>query len=195
MSHHTLLVTVDNRPGVLQRVAGLLRRRSFAVSWLTVAKTEDPACMRLTVAVDTRGTPTRLVTENLYKLVEVRAIETLSGEATAARELVLLRVRADSATRAEVLQLGQLHGARLVEVLPNSLVLEMSGASAEVSRLVALLRPFGILAMTRTGALGLPAATAEWATGEAESEPLTARSLRVTPRTGYSRPLAAREGA
>ncbi|HEV8632045.1 MAG TPA: acetolactate synthase small subunit [Thermoanaerobaculia bacterium] len=186
--HHTLVVTVDNQPDALQRVAGLLRRKNFGVQSLTVAATEDPGTSRLTVVVDSRTSSPRLVTENLYKLIAVRRVADLAEEPGVARELVLLRVRAGSATRAEVLQLAQLQGARVVEVSPASLVLEMSATSVDIARLVALLRPFGILAMTRSGALALPAAAPE------EWEDALAPALLSTNGASFIEPLAEREG-
>ena len=186
--HHTLVVTVDRQPAALQRVVGLLRRRNFAVDGLTVAATEDPATQRLTVVVDGRRSCPRRIAANLEKLVDVRRVVDLVEDAGLARELVLLRVRTGAKNRGEVLQLAQLHGARVAEVSPASLVLELAAAPAEIARLVALLRPFGIVAMTRSGALALPGGARE------EWEDAIAPTLLVAEGSGFIAPLAEREG-
>lgn len=152
---HTLVATVENKPGVLNRVASLFRRRNFNIASLTVGETEDPAISRMTIVVDTQHTQPHIVTENLYKLVNVIQVEDLTERPSVIRDLVLVRVRADAASRQEIMQFSELFRARIVDIGRASLTLEMTGRPDKIDHFVHTLEPFGIQELIRTGVVAM----------------------------------------
>lgn len=152
---HTLVATVENKPGVLNRVASLFRRRNFNIASLTVGETEDPAISRMTIVVDTKTTKPHIVTENLYKLVNVLEVRNLTEEASVQRDLVLVKVQTNGTTRAELMQFATLYQAKIVSVAHDALIMEMTGEPREVDNFIAIVRPFGIYEMVRTGVVAM----------------------------------------
>jgi len=150
----TVAVYVDDAPGVLNRVASLFRRRAFNIVSLTVGHTERAGESRMTVVVDADTAPAR-VEANLYKLIDVRRVEVLSTRASVTRDLAMIKVATSPLSRAEVMQLVHVFRARVVDVAPESLIVEITGSEDKVDGLVDVLRPFGILEMVRTGRVAM----------------------------------------
>jgi acetolactate synthase-1/3 small subunit len=147
----TFAVYVDNKPGVLNRVASLFRRRAFNIESLTVGHTEQPGISRMTIVVDTDERGARLVEANLYKLIPVRKVDNISKAPTIARDLALIKVAAMGDARTQVMQLVDVYRARIVDVSPESLVVETTGAEDKIDSLLDVLRPYGVTEMVRTG--------------------------------------------
>lgn len=152
---HTLVARVQDEPGVLNRVASLFRRRAFNIESLTVGQSETRDYSRMTVVVDTARVPARLVEESLRKLVPVAEVRDVTDLPTVDRDLALIRVRCAPADRAEVAQLADIFRGRIVDVAPESVIVEVTGDGAKVDGLVDLLRPRGILEMVRTGKVAM----------------------------------------
>ena len=157
--NHTFAVYVDNKPGVLNRVASLFRRRAFNIESLTVGHTHEPGMSRMTVVVDTDEYGARRLEANLYKLVPVRRVENLSTRAAIARDLALIKVAATGDTRAQVMQLVDVYRARVVDVSPDSLVIEATGTEDKIDSLLEVLRPYGVSEMVRTGLVAMARGT------------------------------------
>jgi acetolactate synthase I/III small subunit len=152
---HTFAVYVDNKPGVLNRVASLFRRRAFNIESLTVGHTEQPGVSRMTVVVDTDEYGARRLEANLYKLVPVKRVDNITAKPTIARDLALIKVAASAAERAHVMQLVEVYRARVVDVSPESLVIETTGTEDKIDSLIEVLRPYGLIEMVRTGRVSL----------------------------------------
>ena len=152
---HTLVARVQDEPGVLNRVASLFRRRAFNIESLTVGQSETRDYSRMTVVVDTARAPARLVEESLRKLVPVAEVLDVTDLPTVDRDLALIRVRCAPSDRAEVAQLADIFRGRIVDVAPESVIVEVTGDGAKVDGLVDLLRPRGILEMVRTGKVAM----------------------------------------
>jgi acetolactate synthase I/III small subunit len=156
---HTFAVYVDNKPGVLNRVSSLFRRRAFNIESLTVGHTETAGISRMTVVVDTDAYGARRLEANLYKLVPVRRVENLSTRAQISRDLALIKVSAAGDTRAQVMQLVDVYRARVVDVSPESLVIEATGTEDKIDSLLEVLRPYGVSEMVRTGLVAMARGT------------------------------------
>ena len=156
---HTFAVYVDNKPGVLNRVSSLFRRRAFNIESLTVGHTETPGVSRMTVVVDTDEYGARRLEANLYKLVPVRRVENLSSRAQISRDLALIKVAAGGDSRAQVMQLVDVYRARVVDVSPDSLVIEATGTEDKIDSLLEVLRPYGVVEMVRTGLVAMARGT------------------------------------
>jgi acetolactate synthase-1/3 small subunit len=152
---HTLVALVENKPGVLNRVASLFRRRNFNIASLTVGETETPEISRMTIVVDASRTNAALVEQNLLKLVNVIAVQDVTEEPIVARDLALIKVKANRETRGEIMQFVDIYRAKIVDVCADSLIVEVTGPEAKVQTLLDLLRPFGILEMVRTGRVAM----------------------------------------
>jgi len=152
---HTLSVLVENKPGVLVRVAGLFARRGFNIDSLVVAETEDESLSRMTITVGEQDRSVEQITKQLHKLVNVLKITTLDAEESVERELLLVKVKADVRTRPEIMQMVELFGARVADVGSEVLVIEMTGTREKVSAFTALLQPFGVVELMRTGRLAM----------------------------------------
>jgi acetolactate synthase I/III small subunit len=148
---NTFVVLVENVPGVLTRVASLIRRRGFNIESLTVGHTETPEVSRMTIVVDTDELGARRVEANLYKLINVLRIDNITGQPSVSRDLALVKVTATRETRTEIMQLAEAYRGRIVDVAPNSLMIEVTGNEDKVDSIVEVLRPYGILEMARTG--------------------------------------------
>ena len=152
---HTLSVLVENKPGVLTRVAGLFARRGFNIDSLVVAETEDPELSRMTITVDEQDRTVEQVTKQLHKLINVLKITDLDPAGSVERELLLIKVRASAQTRAEVMQMADMFSARIVDVTAEVLLIEMTGTREKVGAFIDVLRPFGIVEQMRTGRLAM----------------------------------------
>src|ERR1035441_5127364 len=148
---NTFMVYVENKPGVLTRVASLFRRRAFNIDSLTVGRTEKPEVSRMTITVDADRDQARRIEANLYKLVNVLLVENITNQSAIVRDLAMIRVAAKYETRSHVLELANVFRARVVDVAPESLTLEITGAEEKIDGLLELLRPYGALEMVRTG--------------------------------------------
>jgi acetolactate synthase I/III small subunit len=152
---HTLSVLVENKPGVLSRVAGLFTRRGFNIDSLAVSPTEDPERSRMTITVDTTRFPVEQMTKQLDKLINVIKIRDLDPATTVARELALIKVRADGGSRSEVIQLVEIFDARIIDVTPDSVTIQVTGETDELLNFEQLLRPFGVIELVKTGVVAL----------------------------------------
>ncbi len=152
---HTLVALVENKPGVLVRVAGLFRRRNFNIESLTVGHTEDPSLSRMTIVVDGAHTDITQVERNLAKLVHVVSLNDLTHQPIVSRDLALIKVNAEGANRAEIMQLVEIYRAKIVDVAHGSVMIEVTGTEQKVDSLVELFKPFGIVEMVRTGRVAM----------------------------------------
>ena len=167
---NTFVVYVDNKPGVLNRVASLVRRRAFNIESLTVGPTDQPMVSRMTVVVETDESGARRIESHLYKLVNVRRVDNITFVAAVSRDLAMIKVKATPETRSHLLQLVEVYRARVVDVAPGSLIVEITGTEDKISSLAEVLRPFGILEMVRTGRVAM--ARGEKSTTEGLAEPV-----------------------
>ena len=155
MSRHTLSVLVENKPGVLARVSALFARRSFNITSLAVGPTENPSVSRITVVVDVESQPLEQVTKQLNKLINVLKIVELDPEHSVQRELILVKVRADATTRADVVQVVALFRASVIDVAVDAVTIEATGRPDKIAALLAVLTPFGIREIVQSGAVAL----------------------------------------
>jgi acetolactate synthase I/III small subunit len=155
MTRHTLSVLVENKPGVLTRVAGLFARRAFNIHSLAVGPTEHEEISRITVVVDVDEHPLEQVTKQLNKLVHVIKIVELDADVSVQRELLLVKVKADAATRSGVLEVVELFRAHVVDVVPDTVVVEATGTAAKLDALLAALEPFGVREIVKSGTLAV----------------------------------------
>jgi acetolactate synthase-1/3 small subunit len=170
MMIHTFAVYVDNKPGVLNRVASLFRRRAFNIESLTVGKTEQAGISRMTVVVDTDEYGARRLEANLYKLIPVRRVDNIGLRATISRDLALIKVSVTGDVRAQVMQLVEVYRARVIDVSPESLVIEATGTEDKIDSLLDVLRPYGVVEMVRTGRVAM-----------ARGSATAARAVETTP--------------
>jgi len=152
---HTLSVLVENKPGVLTRVAGLFARRGFNIQSLTVGASEDPNLSRMTIVIDGAEHPIDQVTKQLHKLINVVKIRDLDPQSLVASELMLIKVAAEGEKRTDVLQIAEIFKAKIVDVERRSLVLRAVGATDKLEALLEMLQPIGVLEVTRTGIIAL----------------------------------------
>lgn len=151
----TFVVLVENKPGVLTRVASLFRRRAYNIESLTVGHTETPGVSRMTIVVDTDAEGAHHVEAHLYKLVNVLRVDNVTQRPNVTRELTLIKVATTARTRPEIFQLADVFRARIIDVSADSLVLELTGGMAKLDRLLEVLQPYGVLEMARTGTLAM----------------------------------------
>jgi acetolactate synthase-1/3 small subunit len=152
---HTLIAMMEDKPGVLNRVASLFRRRNFNIESLTVGHSEMPGISRMTIVVDGAKTGIQQVERQLAKLINVTDVQDVTHEPTVIRELALIKVDAVTPTRAEIVQLVDIFRAKIVDVATDSLMVEITGPENKIDSLVGLLRPFGIREMVRTGRVSM----------------------------------------
>ena len=152
---HILAILVENKPGVLTRIAGLFARRGFNIDTLAVGPTDDETVSRITLTLDGAVHPIDQVTKQLHKLVNVLKIRDLEPAATLARELALFKVSADADARAEVMQICEIFRAKVVDVSKRSVVVEVTGTQDKVDAFESLVRPFGLIEMARTGEIAI----------------------------------------
>ena len=152
---HILSILVENKPGVLTRIAGLFARRGFNIDTLAVGPTDDPALSRITLTLDGAMHPIDQVTKQLHKLVNVLKIRDLEPDETVARELALFKLSADAATRAEVLQFCEIFRGKVIDVTKRSLTIEVTGTQEKIEAFERIVRPFGLIEMARTGEIAI----------------------------------------
>jgi acetolactate synthase-1/3 small subunit len=152
---HTLVALVEDKPGVLNRVASMFRRRNFNIESLTVGHTDQPGVSRMTIVIDSTQTNAERVSANLYKLVNVIQIDDLTNLPSVIRDLAIIKVSARADRRAEIMQLVDVFRARIVDVASDSLIIEITGTEDKIEGFVDVLRPFGIIEMVRTGAVAM----------------------------------------
>ena len=152
---HVLSLLVEDKPGLLTRVAGLFARRGFNIESLAVGKSEIAGLSRITVVVDVEQLPLEQVTKQLNKLVNVIKIVELDPAQTVEREHMLIKVRVDNTTRSQILEAATLFRARIVDVAPDALVIEVTGDSAKVQALLRVLEPYGIREIAQSGLLAI----------------------------------------
>jgi acetolactate synthase-1/3 small subunit len=152
---HTLSILVENKPGVLTRIAGLFARRGFNIDTLAVGPTDDERISRITLTLDGAVHPIDQVTKQLHKLVNVLKIRDLEPAETLARELAMFKIATDGASRAEVMQICEIFRAKVVDVTKRSLVVEVTGTFDKVDAFERLVRPFGLIEMARTGEIAI----------------------------------------
>jgi acetolactate synthase-1/3 small subunit len=152
---HTLIAWMEDKPGVLNRVAGLFRRRNYNIESLTVGHSETLGISRMTFVVDGDARQLSQVQTQLAKLINVTEVQDVTDEPTVIRELALVKVHADSSNRAEILQLVDIYRASIVDVAMDSLVIQITGPEERVNSLLSLLDNFGIKEMVRTGRVAM----------------------------------------
>ncbi|MFC4336446.1 acetolactate synthase small subunit [Salininema proteolyticum] len=155
MSKHTLSVLVENKPGVLARMAGLFSRRGFNIDSLAVGETEHPGISRVTIVVDVEHQSLEQVTKQLNKLVHVLKIVELETHASVQRQLLLVKVRADAATRGQVLDAAGLFKARSIDVTPDTITFELTGNRDKIISFYEVMEPFGIRELVQSGTVAL----------------------------------------
>lgn len=155
----TFVVYVENKPGVLNRVASLFRRRGFNIESLTVGHAETEGVSRMTIVVDTDEHGARRIAAHLYKLVNVLSVDNITQTAAVHRELAIIKVTANADVRTHIMQLVDVFRARVVDVSPGSLMIEITGTEDKIDSLLDVLRPFGVLEMVRTGRVAMKRGT------------------------------------
>ena len=151
MTKHTLSVLVENKPGVLVRIAGLFSRRGFNIDSLAVGPTEHEEISRMTIVVNCEEHPLEQVTKQLNKLVNVLKIVELEPSQAVERELILIKVRADAEIRSKVLEIAEVFRARVVDVALDAVTVESTGSHGKLEALVRVLEPFGIKELVQSG--------------------------------------------
>ncbi|MEI6447068.1 MAG: acetolactate synthase small subunit [Actinomycetes bacterium] len=152
---HVLAILVENKPGVLTRIAGLFARRGYNIETLAVGPTDDPGYSRITLTVDGARHPIDQVTKQLHKLVNVLKIRDLEPGEAVQRELALFKIEADGAKRAELLQMVSIFRGNVVDVGPNTLVVEIIGTNEKIEAFEEMVRPLGLVEMARTGEIAM----------------------------------------
>jgi acetolactate synthase I/III small subunit len=155
VSRHTLSVLVENKPGVLARIAGLFSRRGFNIDSLAVGPTEHPEVSRMTIVVNVEESPLEQVTKQLNKLVEVIKVVELDRDASVNRELLLVKVKADAGSRGEVLELVQLFRAKVVDVGTDAVTIQIVGNQGKLDDFLRVLEPYGVRELVQSGVVAI----------------------------------------
>jgi acetolactate synthase I/III small subunit len=171
MSVHTLSVLVENKPGVLARIASLFSRRGYNIDSLAVGQTEHPEVSRMTIVVNVEDQPHEQVTKQLNKLVEVLKIVELDSSVAVERELILVKVRADATTRSQVLETVALFRAKVVDVAIDAVTIEATGDRGKLDALLRVLEPYGVRELVQSGRVAIGRG----------GRSITDRSLRPVP--------------
>lgn len=156
---HTLIILVHERPGSVDRVVGLLRRRRANMQTLTIGRSEQPDVARITAVTTDAEVAVEQLVEQIRKVVDVRQVTNLSSEQSILRELALIRVASDPQRSNEIIELGHQFGASIADIAPETITLEVTGNAEKLAKLVSLLEPFGIREMARTGSAAMPRGT------------------------------------
>ena len=152
---HTLVVLVENNPGVLAKVAGLFGRRGYNIESLVVSETENKKVSRMTIVVDGDDKIIEQVTKQLHKLIDVIKVNDVTSQETVDRQLLLIRVSTDTSTKMEIIQLMDVFRARIVSIGRKSLTIEATGDEAKIQAIINSLRPFGIKELVKTGNISI----------------------------------------
>jgi acetolactate synthase I/III small subunit len=184
-----LVALVENKPGVLTRVASLFRRRNFNIESLTVGHTDSQDISRMTIVVDASRTNAELVENNLLKIVNVIGVQDVTHKPAVLRDLALIKVKTDHRTRFEIMQLVEVYRAKVVDVCPESVIIEVTGPESKLDSMVDMLKPYGIIEMVRTGLVAMVRGSGYWtgvpAAGEnGEEEPAQEAELPPSWRMG-----------
>jgi acetolactate synthase I/III small subunit len=155
MKAHTFIVTVEDLPGVLNRISSLFRRRGFNIESLTVGHTERPGVSRMTFVVLTDPAGAERFEAHLYKLVNVISVADITNKPAVYRDLAMIKVAAPQERRPEIVHLVDVFRARIVDLAPDSLTIEITGGEEKIDGLLDVLRPYGVLEMARTGRLAM----------------------------------------
>ncbi len=155
MSVHTLSVLVEDKPGVLARIAGLFARRGFNIESLAVGPTEHPDVSRMTIMVNVASSPLEQVTKQLNKLVEVIKIVELEPESSVTRELVMVKVAANTETRGQVLDAVQLFRGTVIDVAPDAVTIQIIGNTAKIADFMRVIEPFGVRELVQSGQVAI----------------------------------------
>ncbi len=174
MAQHTLSVLVENKPGVLARISGLFARRGFNIHSLAVGPTEHDEVSRMTIVVNVEDKPLEQVVKQLNKLINVLKIVELEKDASVERELLLIKVKADPQTRAQIIEIADIFRSKIVDVSPNTLTVEATGTPDKLAALTDLLHQHGVKELVRTGRIAL-------ARGD---KAMTDRPIRVVGKAG-----------
>lgn len=151
----TYVVQVEDKPGVLNRVSSLVRRRGYNIESLTVGHTSTPGVSRMTVVVDADPSAAARIEANIYKLVHVLSVQNVTDVPTVFRYLSLIKVSATADTRTQIMQLVDVFRARVVDVAPDSLIIEVTGTDEKIEGLLEILRPFGLMEVAKTGRVAM----------------------------------------
>src|SRR5215213_8453687 len=152
---HVLSILVENRPGVLARIAGLFSRRGFNIDTLAVGPTEDPEISRITLTLDGAVHPIDQVTKQLHKLVNVIKIRDMEPDQTISREMALFRVQATVENRAEIMEFAEIFRAKIIDVSRRTLTIEVTGTNEKIDAFERMIRPHGLIEMARTGEVAI----------------------------------------
>jgi acetolactate synthase-1/3 small subunit len=158
---HILSLMVENKPGVLARIAGMFSRRGFNIDTLAVGPTEDPNISRVTITLDGAVHPIDQVTKQLHKLINVIKIRDMEPEQTIAREMAVFKVSAAVENRAEIMQFAQIFGAKIVDVSRKTMIIEVTGGAGKIDAFERMIRPHGLIEMARTGEVAIGRARPE----------------------------------
>ena len=175
---HTLVALVENKPGVLNRVASLFRRRGFNIESIAVGPSEAPHISRMTIVVDGATTQVEQVRKQLDKVIDVVRVSDITDEPIVARELALIKVKATSGTRSEIIQIVDIFRANIVDVASDSVTVEVTGDEEKIDSLTNLLRGFGIKEIARTGRLAMTRGAAGSLYGEEKTPRAGARAQK-----------------
>ena len=156
VTEHTLVALVEDRPGVLERVSSMFRRRAFNISSLAVGHSEQANLSRMTFVVEGDDDTVEQVTKQLYKLIDVVRVSDLSKEEIISREMALVKVRTTVQNRSEVIQIVDIFRANIVDVAADSLIIEVTGDEDKIDSLMELLKPYGLREVMRTGRVAMP---------------------------------------
>ncbi|HKS90884.1 MAG TPA: acetolactate synthase small subunit [Tepidiformaceae bacterium] len=165
---HIVVAIVEDKPGVLMRVASLFRRRGFNIESLTVGHSESPGLSRMTIVVDGESAPVEQVEKQLYKLIDVIKVSDLSQEDLIARELAMIKVRCNNLNRHELLEIANVFRADVVDIASNSLILQVVGDEDKINGLIKMCEPYGVREMSRTGRMAMARGTKTTTVHEAE---------------------------
>jgi acetolactate synthase-1/3 small subunit len=152
---HVLSLLVENRPGVLARIAGLFSRRGFNIDTLAVGPTDDPDVSRITLTLDGAVHPIDQVTKQLHKLVNVLKIRDMEPDQTISREMALFRVQAAVESRADIMHFAEIFRAKIVDVSRRTLTIEVTGSNEKIDAFERMIRPHGLIEMARTGEVAI----------------------------------------
>ncbi|MCL6644840.1 MAG: acetolactate synthase small subunit [Dehalococcoidia bacterium] len=171
-NHHTVVAIVEDKPGVLMRVASLFRRRGFNIESLTVGHSEMPGLSRMTIVVDGDSAPVEQVEKQLYKLIDVVKVSDLSQEDIVARELAMIKVRCNNVNRHELLDIANVFRADVVDIATNSIILQVVGDEDKIDGLIKMCEPYGIRELSRTGRIAMVRGTKTTTVHEPVPEPI-----------------------
>ncbi len=174
---HTIVATMLDEPGVLNRVVSLFRRRGFNIESITVGASEQQGISRMTVVVDGDDVILEQIVKQLYKLIEVLKVSDLTKDEAVARELMLCKVTAKAGTRSEVTEICDIFDGKIVDVTPDTIMLEITGPTAKLESALQLLRPYGLKELVRTGVVAMGRGSTVTASGDTVRTPMVVAAV------------------